>query len=96
MLGEVWKTVEQRAEPGTKAWSDRLRQQLREDVEAVEPPANLSDEARETLDPFELIAQHLDGSDPQAIGAFILSMTTSADDLLAVHLLLKSAGGEVM
>lgn len=96
VLEELWAHSEPPVAPGTKAWSDRLRLVLRENEEVGELPAELSDEAREALDLFELIAQHLDGPDREAVGAFILSMTTSADDLLAVHVLLKLAAGEVI
>ena len=96
VLEELWALSGIPVAPGTKAWSERLRLVLRDNEETGEMPADLSEEAREALDLFELIAQHLDGPDTEAVGAFILSMTTSADDLLAVHVLLKMAAGEVI
>lgn len=96
VLTEIWAGVENGPAQGSKAWSERLRHVLREDVEPEELPPSLSEEAREALDLFELIAQQLDGPDPEAVGAFILSMTTSADDLLAVHALFKLAGGDLI
>lgn len=96
VVHEIWSAEGTDIQPGTQAWSERLRHGLRDDVDAPEVPSELSDEACEALDLFELIAEHLSGPDPQAIGAFILSMTTSADDLLAVYLLLKMAAGEVI
>ncbi len=78
-------------EAGTPDWSVVLGRALnaQEPVPAV--PAELSDEARETLALFNLIRDVQDGADPKAIGAFVLSMTTSADDLLAVCLLARIA-----
>ena len=96
VVQEIWSAQGADPAPGSQDWSERLRHALRENVEPAGLPADLSDEAREALDLFELIAQQLDGTDPGAVGAFILSMTTSADDLLAVHLLFKVAAGEAL
>lgn len=95
VLCEVLNAEGSAVEPGSPVWSERLRHALREDVEAPILPTELSEEAREAMNLFALIVQHLNGSDPHAIGAFILSMTTSADDLLSVHLLLKCAAAVV-
>ncbi|MGI9463951.1 MAG: phosphoenolpyruvate carboxylase, partial [Aestuariivirgaceae bacterium] len=91
-------------EAGGSAWSARLRSELDAQNQSVPDLDGLSDEAGETTDLFRLLAQTVGGSDPRAIGAFILSMTRSADDLLAVYVLGKYAGlvsgtdgsGEVM
>ena len=45
-----------------------------------------------TLDLLDLVRETLDGPDPQAIGAFILSMTRSATDVLGLYLLAKYCG----
>ena len=55
----------------------------REFVDEVATPA-----AREVLDVFKMIART--GSEP--FGAYVISMTTSASDVLAVRLLQKEAG----
>ncbi len=70
-------------EPGGEGWAALLRAGLSGDAPAAPDVAALSDEARETIELFRLIGERRD--DPEAIGAFILSMTTSAEDLLAVH-----------
>ncbi|WP_348628304.1 phosphoenolpyruvate carboxylase, partial [Mesorhizobium sp. M4A.F.Ca.ET.050.02.1.1] len=48
--------------------------------------------AGELLSTFSVIARHISGSDGDAVGAFVLSMTRSADDLLAVYLLAQYCG----
>jgi phosphoenolpyruvate carboxylase len=60
------------------------------DVENVEPGA-LTAEANETASLFRLLSDHR--YDSKAIGAFILSMTSSVDDILAVCWLARHAGG---
>jgi hypothetical protein len=51
----------------------------------------LSAEANETISLFRLLSDHR--YDSKAIGAFILSMTSSVDDILAVCWLARHAGG---
>ncbi|TIS05765.1 MAG: phosphoenolpyruvate carboxylase, partial [Mesorhizobium sp.] len=41
---------------------------------------------------FSVIAKHNSGADANAVGSFVLSMTRSADDLLAVYLLAQYCG----
>jgi len=79
-------------ESGTADWSARLRHELNAQSDPNPDLSGLSDLARETVDLFGLIREMQAGADPDAVGAFILSMTTSADDLLAVHLLAKYSG----
>jgi phosphoenolpyruvate carboxylase len=52
----------------------------------------VSEEARELLDLLYLIRETLDGPDPKSIGAFVLSMTQRADDILGIYLLAKYCG----
>ena len=52
----------------------------------------LAAEAVETLGLFELVKEMRDRVDREAFGAFILSMTRSAADVLGVYLLAKRAG----
>lgn len=80
------------AGPGTPAWSKRLRDELPRPLGPRPALDGLSGEATETLALFDLLREVLDGPDPDAVGAFILSMTRHADDLLAVYILAKYAG----
>lgn len=96
VLREIWHLnspdTDVVPEPGSHAWSERLRAGLRAQEMFAPRLSQLSDEAAETMALFRLIQEVQTGIDRQAIGAFILSMTTSADDLLAVYLLAKYAG----
>ncbi len=76
-------------EIGTPAWSAALRLALNAQEPAPLPPDELSDMGRETFALFSLLRDVENGADPRAVGAFILSMTTSAEDLLAVCLLAR-------
>ena len=76
-------------EIGTPAWSAALRQALNAQAPAPLPPDELSETGRETVALFSLLRDVENGTDPRAVGAFILSMTTSAEDLLAVCLLAR-------
>jgi phosphoenolpyruvate carboxylase len=63
--------------------AERLRTDL-DGAARIDPDmAALSDETREVVELFRLIGERRD--DAQAVGSFILSMTTSAEDLLAVY-----------
>ena len=74
---------------GTPEWSHRLARALQDDAPLDRAAlGDLPDEARETLDLFALVARTR-ARDRSAIGAVILSMTTSADDIFAVHLLAR-------
>lgn len=96
VLREIWQLncsdADRCPEPGSGAWTERLRAGLRAQEISAPRLSQLSEEAAETMALFRLIQEVLTGTDRQAIGAFILSMTTSADDLLAVYLLAKYAG----
>ncbi|MGI9408093.1 MAG: phosphoenolpyruvate carboxylase, partial [Hyphomicrobiaceae bacterium] len=83
---------EQNEQPGPLQWSAALRRHLNAQSSPPEISDSLSEEAEETVNLFRLIGDAETGDDPKAIGAFILSMTTSADDLLAVYLLARVAG----
>jgi phosphoenolpyruvate carboxylase len=78
--------------PGTSAWSSRLRQELLKPMGTPPLPGRLSPEADDTLQLLALLKETLEGPSRQAVGAFILSMTRSADDLLALYALAKYAG----
>lgn len=76
---------------GSAEWSSALRRALNAQRPPPAVPDELSDTARETLNLFRLIGDVETSADPHAVGAFILSMTTSADDLLAAYLLARVA-----
>lgn len=78
--------------PDSPAWSAKLRAELNAQTRCVPVIDGLPDEAAEAMKLFGLLAETLRGPDQRAIGAFILSMTRSADDLLAVYVLCKYAG----
>lgn len=91
-LAAIWTAIDQTPEPFSAAWSARLRGEI---GQADLPPVNLDalpEEAAELMALLHLIRDVQDTADPDAIGAFILSMTRSADDLLAVLLLARYAG----
>lgn len=77
----------------TPEWSAMLRQGLATPAADFDGMA-LPDEAAECVALFRLIGEPRD--DAGAIGAFILSMTTSADDLLAVYWLGHHFAGAAM
>ncbi len=92
-LAEIWQLVMDDApKPDTPAWSERLRAALRQAPPDLPDPAQLSEETRETQRLFQLVREVYGGHDPDALGAFILSMTRSADDLLAAMVLAHYAG----
>ncbi len=93
-LKEIWEKVEGELPPDYKseAWSARVRAELALDMLPYLDADKLSDQARDLFDLLKLMHQVISGNDPQAIGPFILSMTTSADDLAGVLLLARYAG----
>lgn len=94
VLAELFTARDPQSEPisqGTLQWSTRIRDAIRKGDRIEVEPAELSDEARELLDLFEVIRE-ASAEKSGAIGAFILSMTQSADDILAVYLLGQFTG----
>jgi phosphoenolpyruvate carboxylase len=92
-LQEIWAaTSDVVPEPGSAAWSERLRAELHAQHNVTLPSSGLSDMTRETVELLALFAEIQNSPDPKALGAFILSMTGSADDILALFLLAKYAG----
>ena len=92
VLAEIWAHTGPAPAPGTADWSRRLREELgRSDLVQV-ARSQLGADARELLDLLSLMHAARMSDDPDAIGPFILSMTRSADDLLAVYLLARHAG----
>ncbi len=93
-LEEIWKQKGIDAKWGQAEWSAELRKELASSK--IDPPDDhaLSDQGRELMDLLQLILHEKRKADPKRIGPFILSMTRSADDLLAVYLLARYAGFE--
>lgn len=87
VLTEIWG--ENAPAFGSFDWSAQLRAHLTtKTLPAVNWEA-LSDQARELRDLIDLVQTVRGGADPEAIGPFILSMTRSVDDILAVFLLAR-------
>lgn len=82
----------QSVEIGGPQWKSALRACLNAQFSPPEIPEELSEIAAETIGLFKLIGTTQKGVDPDAIGAFILSMTRSADDWLAVFALARICG----
>lgn len=79
-------------DPGTSEWTTLLQTALADTAEFDRSAlTGVDDEANETLDLFALISKER-AADKRRIGTFILSMTTSAEDILAVYLLEKWMG----
>ncbi len=76
---------------GDAASSERIRTALRSPGRSGGRYDGLSDEGRELLELFTLVGA-AGKRDPRAVGALILSMTRSADDLLGVYLLAQYGG----
>ena len=92
-VGEIWSALKLDVPPpGTPDWSRLLQSQLNSldtpDISSLQ----ISDVTKDTVSLLALMGAEIDGLDPQSVGPFILSMTRSADDLLAVLLLAIYAG----
>lgn len=87
VLTEIWG--ETAPEFGTANWSQRLRADLAQGVLPEIAWDTLSEQARELRDLFDVMLTVGGSADPDAIGPFILSMTRSSDDILAVFLLAR-------
>ncbi|NEY92209.1 phosphoenolpyruvate carboxylase [Tabrizicola oligotrophica] len=92
VLAEIWSLSGPAPEPGSADWSRRLRDELGRPDLTHASRSRLSPDACELLDLLALMYRARMSDDPEAIGPFILSMTRSADDLLAVFLLARHAG----
>ena len=92
VLAEIWALQGPVPAFGSKAWSERLRREIGAPDLAVVDRARLGPEARELLDLLALMRDVRLSCDTDAIGPFILSMSRSSDDILAVYLLARHAG----
>ncbi|WP_342715346.1 phosphoenolpyruvate carboxylase [Natronohydrobacter thiooxidans] len=91
-LAEIWSLSATAPTEGSAAWSARLRRELAQPELPWIDPARLGEGARELLGLLAFMKEQQGGIDPDTMGPFILSMTRSADDLLAVFLLARYAG----
>lgn len=78
--------------PDTDDWQRWVLAELARPLDTRPEFKGLSDRAVSTLDLFQIVAEAHDGPDRKCLGAFVLSMTRSASDVLAVYLLGKYAG----
>ncbi|MGB5557558.1 MAG: phosphoenolpyruvate carboxylase [Paracoccaceae bacterium] len=92
VLAEIWALAGDPPSYGTKAWSERLRRELGQANLPLVPDELLSEAAQELMALLVLIREARAGDDPASVGAFIVSMTRSTDDLLAIYLLARYAG----
>jgi phosphoenolpyruvate carboxylase len=97
VLQEIWRKLnpvsgEKPPEAGTQRMREWIHTELQKPLGFLPQFIGVSDEARELIDLLFLIRETLDGPDPRAIGTFILSMTTSAEDVLGLYLLAKFCG----
>lgn len=94
-LAAVWQQLapgEPVPQENSPAWRARIDRDLARPIPAGFDPAALPAEAREFMDVLQVVKETREGADPQAINAVILSMTTTAADILAVYLLAKVVG----
>ena len=95
VLKEILDTQDSSTKPleiNTPEWSKALRTCLNAQCSPPSLPDELSEMGQETIGLFKLVHDVKSGVDPKAIGAFILSMTQSADDWLAVYALARICG----
>ena len=97
VLKEIWRKLNpldpgEGPQSGTPAWQAWIETELDKPLGFLPQFRGVSEEARELLGLLGLIRETIDGPDRQAIGAFILSMTQSASDVLGLYLLAKFAG----
>lgn len=97
VLAELWQKFNPTAkrsppEASSAEWSKWVLGELKKPMGFLPLFQDLSEEAKETLDLLGLIRASLDGADAKATGAFVLSMTRSATDILGLYLLAKYAG----
>jgi phosphoenolpyruvate carboxylase len=79
-------------DPDTTQWSERIRRGLECGGQVEFDREHMSEEARELLTLFDVVREATREPSSEAIAAFVLSMTRSVDDLLAVYLLAQYCG----
>nr|WP_206682739.1 phosphoenolpyruvate carboxylase [Chthonobacter albigriseus] len=92
---EVWAKLypgQDLPEPNRHGWQAMIARELAKPFQSLPNLDGLSTDSAEMMAVLEVIRETRAGPDPKAIGALILSMTTSAADVLALYLLAKYAG----
>ena len=97
VLQEIWRKLNpleegEAPQSGSAEWQAWIEAELAKPLGFLPRFRGMSEEARELLSLLDLVRDTIDGPDPQAIGAFILSMTQSAADVLGLYLLAKFSG----
>ncbi len=97
VLKEIWRKLNpleqgDGPQPGTPEWHAWIEAELDKPLGFLPRFRGVSEEAGELLGLLDLIRETIEGPDRQAIGAFILSMTQSASDVLGLYLLAKFSG----
>jgi len=94
-LGEMWRLMTGGDTPPaveSKEWRDWLQATLTAPRGAPLDRSKLSDDARDTIEMFEVVTDLRKRLDREAFGSFILSMTHSVADVLGAYLLAREAG----
>ena len=93
-LAAVHRSLEGAAAPApdSEAWREWLLARLAEPMETLPEPALEDEMAARTLALFRLLGEVADARGLESVGAFVLSMTHTAADLLGVYLLAKLGG----
>ncbi|MCX7900162.1 MAG: phosphoenolpyruvate carboxylase, partial [Methylocystis sp.] len=94
-LHELWRLKTGKETPPnvqSAEWRDWLVKELDSSLDARVDRAKLSNEARDTIEMFEIVADLRAKLDREAFGNFILSMTHSVADILGAYVLAKEAG----
>jgi phosphoenolpyruvate carboxylase len=97
VLAEIWRKLNpldpnSPPEPGSAAWNAWIEAELEKPLGFLPQFRGVSAEAQELLGLLSLAREFIEGPDPQAIGAFIISMTQHASDVLGLYLLAKYCG----
>ena len=92
VVAELLGFGEEASGSASQSWQRVIKEALTQGGGFPEKRNALSDETQEAIALFELISESYSGLGEKAIGCFILSMTTSVEDLLAVYLMAKWAG----
>jgi len=93
-LQAIWRLGHDGDPPdrGSQAWQQWLLGELTRALARLPEFEELPSEAAETLDLFRLVADLRSRHDREAVGAFVLSMTECAADVMGVYLLAKWGG----
>jgi len=90
-LAEIWARDGVPCAPGTAGWRARLDSDLAAETLPATDADALSPLSADLIALLRLMQTPVPAQDPEAFGPFIVSMTRSAEDLLAVHCLARHA-----